>query len=787
MAGPWENYQSGDSQPVASGPWSNYQPAQAPAPQPTDALQGFTNGATAPFKPIVNDTLEALKNAATSTGQAISEPLNNPNANGAIAIPDAIMRTLGKAGNVIGGTFGALTSPLQGALTASTEPFIQGEANAIKSLVPDDTRFNANLSPEIIHKLAQQQGGDLSNAVMMGMAANQGVPPTGKPIGPTVGDVFPPDSSAVAASEAAAVPASVLSTDGGKPLAVAPKVIQQGGSDLGEFLAKDGIDLNKVADQLEAAQKIDPKVSALDIITQGEGDIPSGSNALGLAQSIAQSPGQGRTMASELVLRGKAATADIGDLFDKSLSTADYYQGKQQLADAMKASGQAYDKAYANPVAMDSPQINDLLSRPAGQAALDDAKTLAANEGTTILTPDGALNTQGVDYVKRALDDMINGQEGKTQFGKTTQAGKGYLAIKNGILGEADRLNPDFAAARAEFADPASQMEALEQGKAFSKMNSGEIADFMGSKSPAEKMQFANGVNQALQDKLNAVQDGSNPIKKIWTEATREKLRPLFASDDDFNRLARGMELHKARMNVDQIVQGSPTFRNEQFDKAPVKTMTGHAIRLASDPLSAAGNMLGNIADAALTKRAKAMSEGSKTVAMRYLTTKDPEALRYLATQIAPKPSAKLPLAVAAGAAPFLAAALAHRPHSITGPVPQPIAPQPTARQPQANATPTPLLSRIAQAESGGNPNAKNPNSTASGPLQFTNKTWADMVARYGKQTGITLAQKNDPQAQATMGQLLAADNARIMTSKLGRPPTDGELYAAHFFGRPTW
>lgn len=113
--------------------------------------------------------------------------------------------------------------------------------------------------------------------------------------------------------------------------------------------------------------------------------------------------------------------------------------------------------------------------------------------------------------------------------------------------------------------------------------------------------------------------------------------------------------------------------------------------------------------------------------------------------------------------------------------VPPQIAP---ALPPQSSVAP--LIQRIAHAENAtGNPDAQNPNSTASGPLQFTNDTWARSVAKWGKQTGITLAQKNDPQAQQVMGQLLADDNARIMTNKLGRPPTDGEVYAAHFFGAP--
>jgi hypothetical protein len=102
--------------------------------------------------------------------------------------------------------------------------------------------------------------------------------------------------------------------------------------------------------------------------------------------------------------------------------------------------------------------------------------------------------------------------------------------------------------------------------------------------------------------------------------------------------------------------------------------------------------------------------------------------------------------------------------------------------KPQVNNA-APDVSSFAAAESGNNPNAKNPNSTASGLFQFTNKTWADMVSKYGKETGITIKDKPDPKAQATMAQKLAVDNIASLKKTLGRLPTKGELYVAHVLG----
>ncbi len=78
-------------------------------------------------------------------------------------------------------------------------------------------------------------------------------------------------------------------------------------------------------------------------------------------------------------------------------------------------------------------------------------------------------------------------------------------------------------------------------------------------------------------------------------------------------------------------------------------------------------------------------------------------------------------------------------------------------------------LARTAQIESGGNPGAKNPNSSASGLFQFVKGT----ARQYG-------VDPMDP-VSSTMGAAqLAADNKAILTRALGREPNAGELYLAH-------
>jgi hypothetical protein len=98
------------------------------------------------------------------------------------------------------------------------------------------------------------------------------------------------------------------------------------------------------------------------------------------------------------------------------------------------------------------------------------------------------------------------------------------------------------------------------------------------------------------------------------------------------------------------------------------------------------------------------------------------------------------------------------------------------------------VADQIISAESGGDPNASNPNSTASGPGQFLDSTWLATLQRFrpdltaGKTTDQLLALKNNPDLNRQMTQAYAGQNAQIL-SQNGLPTTPGNLYLSHFAG----
>lgn len=130
------------------------------------------------------------------------------------------------------------------------------------------------------------------------------------------------------------------------------------------------------------------------------------------------------------------------------------------------------------------------------------------------------------------------------------------------------------------------------------------------------------------------------------------------------------------------------------------------------------------------------------------------------------------------------------------------------ARAAQSTGADFDFLMRTAARESGFDANARATTSSAAGMFQFIEQTWFAMVSRYGAEHGLgdaaasieqntdgrfrvsdpaqreaVLNLRLDPQAASVMAGELAAENANRIESAIGRKPTSGELYAAHFLG----
>ena len=117
-------------------------------------------------------------------------------------------------------------------------------------------------------------------------------------------------------------------------------------------------------------------------------------------------------------------------------------------------------------------------------------------------------------------------------------------------------------------------------------------------------------------------------------------------------------------------------------------------------------------------------------------------------------------------------------------------------------------LLATAQVESGLNPTASVPTSSAKGLFQFIDQTWLATMKQSGTALGYgryadaivqtpagtyavpdpamrreILALRDDPVANAAMAGAFTQQNSALLTQRIGRAPSEGELYIAHFLG----
>jgi hypothetical protein len=117
-------------------------------------------------------------------------------------------------------------------------------------------------------------------------------------------------------------------------------------------------------------------------------------------------------------------------------------------------------------------------------------------------------------------------------------------------------------------------------------------------------------------------------------------------------------------------------------------------------------------------------------------------------------------------------------------------------------------LLATAKVESDLDPNLTTRSSTATGLFQFIDQTWLGTLKQAGPAFGygdyanaISLTSsgryvvedptlrgeimqlRKDPTANAMMGGVFTQQNAAVLSSRLGRAPSEGELYIGHFFG----
>lgn len=309
--------------------------------------------------------------------------------------------------------------------------------------------------------------------------------------------------------------------------AIVGKIFGQGGQKdrvketLNRGLTRDG----RTAEELLADRTSLPKLTG-DPETLTE---LSGNSMRRIARGVEAMPGEGSTRLQTFarqrgVNQPGDAVADLGKIMGRQ--SEDTYQLVDDLIAARRMDSQPlYEAAYKSAPIQVTPEVERALASPSGKAALARAQSIMADEAGAGLIPSGGvaltpspnrtLDVRAIDYIKKGLDDIIDGRVG-AEGGLGPNGLRAATALKRSLLdvvdgqmaarGDVDAAGvPIYRLARQTFGNETEVIKAIEAGRMAIGKNPGEIRQLRRAlSSDAAKEGFEIGWMQGAADELNS-------------------------------------------------------------------------------------------------------------------------------------------------------------------------------------------------------------------------------------------------------------------------------------------
>ena len=324
-----------------------------------------------------------------------------------------------------------------------------------------------------------------------------------------------------------------------------------------------------------------------------------GPNIRAAAETMAQMPGRAMQQANDLIETRQAGQAGrINTALDEALGNGQsLFQAEQSIAENLRTqSAPLYRQAYQQPITI-TPEIRDILTRPATKKALARAQEMAANEGEffAIDMQSGIVPTKVLDYVKRGLDDIV---DGNTDIrGATNNEGRIVGNLSRTLRGEMDKQNDTYAQARAVFGGEKQNQIALKEGQKFLRENAERTEFNLSGKSESEREMFRLGALQALRDRVMNKSDTADSVKAVFSSpGLREKIRAIVPDEAAYDALVQKMEAEAQFFRTGTQMLGNSATARRLFgaQDQTLGNVIGAGVDVASgNPLMTAGRMAG--------------------------------------------------------------------------------------------------------------------------------------------------------------------------------------------------
>jgi hypothetical protein len=346
-----------------------------------------------------------------------------------------------------------------------------------------------------------------------------------------------------------------------------------------------------IAKAIEADQNTPASVGA-DVASAHANGVPAmiadtGENTRGLLAAASRSSGVARTVARDALDERQAGLADrVTQAIQRDLGPV---ANPHEVADTLmtKARDDAaplYDSAYTKPgAAAFGYKVTPLLQRPSMQKAMSNAYRIAAEEGrdpTSLgfdLDPEGNVTLtrtpswQTMDYVKRGLDDVIEGyRDPVTGRLNLDTEGRAINNTRTSFLNAFDNANPTYAQARQAWGGPVSGVNAMNTGRKFLNMTADDIEARMRDMTPFEKQMAALGARRAMAETVSSKGDTADVVNAlVGTGKKRAMLARLFGDRQSFGRFVDTLNQEREGFRTFKTARlGSPTAPNLADDGA---------------------------------------------------------------------------------------------------------------------------------------------------------------------------------------------------------------------------
>lgn len=263
----------------------------------------------------------------------------------------------------------------------------------------------------------------------------------------------------------------------------------------------------------------------------------------------------------------------IGDIKDSLSPSTDTYGLDAKLSQIRSASNPLWEDAMNKP-----PVWNDRLAQFADEPAVKRgmaqgiklARLDALAKGETFDPKAYAVvdfNEAGDPIIgrnitwrtwqaaKEGLDAQIADARGP--LGQATKQSNALTDVKNALLKELDFTNPSYKAARAAWAGPSAQKEAIDVGGDFLKLDPEQIAARASKMSPDELQAFKVGAARALQDKVDKVKGPGDATKHIFNDnRTKDQIEAAFGQGS-FRQFQDAMQAEQKMAATRSFVTGN--------------------------------------------------------------------------------------------------------------------------------------------------------------------------------------------------------------------------------------